>query len=843
MDGALARKLGLHDALTGQTADHALHMTAADSTPGNDTLTGTEGDDNLSGLGGDDTLTGLDGNDVLDGGSGNDHLDGGNGNDTLTGGADDDTIIGGAGIDSIDGGDGNDSITDDLRPNDGSSIQGGTGDDTITLTGTGLSGANLVDGGDGTDKLVIAGAVHFDFANVTNVEVVDLQPYTGAYYTFYNTNTAAGGILTVTESGAYTAGEGLIIDASQVTDWSLHLTTDNANLGLPFTYNDNIVAGAGDDVIQTFYGDDTIKGGLGNDSIDGGQGFDTAVFSGNYADYTITADNVNGILTVSGPDGTDTLKGINALQFDDQTFDIIVPGVTLVGTDSSDNLNGTEGTDTINGESGNDTISGGDGVDALTGGSGHDNVNGGNGDDVLFGEDTTGSPTRPAAADAGSLDDTYQGGNGEDTIDYSHATGPITVDLTLGTADGAAIGHDTLRNIEDAVGTAGADTIGGSVSANAFNGMAGNDALSGLGGSDTLTGGKGNDNLSGGTGNDVLSGDAGNDTLDGGAGTDTVSYATADSAIHVSLAVTGPQAVGTHQGSDTLIGIENLTGSSHNDTLTGDANANTLDLSHGGNDRALGGDAADIFVMGGAFNPADRIDGGAGRDTLQLNGDYSAIVTFTATTLVNVETILLAQGHSYSLTTSNATVAAGQTLFVDGSTLLSGNRLKFDGSAETNGLFRLAGGAGNDTLTGGAANDKITGGAGLDRLTGGGGNDSFIYSAASDSTGAGHDVLIGFDASHDTLDLKQKVTGLDAAIATGALGNANFDLNMSHTIGAGQLAAHHAVLFTASSGSLAGHTFLVVDGNGVAGYQSGADYVFELTSAANLNHLTTADFI
>jgi hypothetical protein len=42
------------------------------------------------------------------------------------------------------------------------------------------------------------------------------------------------------------------------------------------------------------------------------------------------------------------------------------------------------------------------------------------------------------------------------------------------------------------------------------------------------------------------------------------------------------------------------------------------------------------------------------------------------------------------------------------------------------------------------------------------------------------------------------------------------------------LAARHVVLFTADAGTLAGATFLVVNANGVAGYQSGGDLVVRL---------------
>lgn len=53
---------------------------------------------------------------------------------------------------------------------------------------------------------------------------------------------------------------------------------------------------------------------------------DTAVFSGNYADYTITSDGttltITDDVTTDGDDGTDRLEEIENLQFADQTISL-----------------------------------------------------------------------------------------------------------------------------------------------------------------------------------------------------------------------------------------------------------------------------------------------------------------------------------------------------------------------------------------------------------------------------------------------------------------------------------------------------------------------------------------
>ncbi len=57
----------------------------------------------------------------------------------------------------------------------------------------------------------------------------------------------------------------------------------------------------------------------------------------------------------------------------------------------------------------------------------------------------------------------------------------------------------------------------------------------------------------------------------------------------------------------------------------------------------------------------------------------------------------------------------------------------------------------------------------------------------------------------------------------------------------GHLGAHHAVLFSVNAGTLHGQVFLIVDLNGTAGYQAGADLVLHLTNPTGT--LGAADFV
>ncbi|HEX3808647.1 MAG TPA: bluetail domain-containing putative surface protein [Rhizomicrobium sp.] len=157
------------------------------------------------------------------------------------------------------------------------------------------------------------------------------------------------------------------------------------------------------------------------------------------------------------------------------------------------------------------------------------------------------------------------------------------------------------------------------------------------------------------------------------------------------------------------------------------------------------------------------------------------------------------------------------------------------------GNDHLNGGAGNDILIGGAGKDLLSGGAGTDTLNGGLGNDVFVYAHASESTGKTHDLVQGFNALQDKFDLNVAVHAINAGLTHGAVSAASFDGDLAKAIGS-HLKAHDAILLTANSGNESGHTFLVVDANGHAGYQAGGDYVFDITGATALSHLSVHDF-
>jgi Ca2+-binding RTX toxin-like protein len=216
---------------------------------------------------------------------------------------------------------------------------------------------------------------------------------------------------------------------------------------------DHIFGGGGNDRICAGGGDDTIEGGTGSDRIDAGAGGDE-VIGGNGSDLVLAGPGTD---TVFGERGNDRLYG---------------------GPGDEDYLNSGLGDDTVGGGPGNgDHAIGGVGNDHLSGGPGNEDVLEGDlGTDTIDGG--------PGAHDVASYvlagqSAVYPGGIGVD------------IDLAAGTATGD--GEDTLRGIEDVVGTPFADTLLGDAEPNELYGGGGADELIGAGAGDAAFGGTGLD--------------------------------------------------------------------------------------------------------------------------------------------------------------------------------------------------------------------------------------------------------------------------------------------------------------------------------------------------------------
>ncbi len=171
----------------------------------------------------------------------------------------------------------------------------------------------------------------------------------------------------------------------------------------------------------------------------------------------------------------------------------------------------------------------------------------------------------------------------------------------------------------------------------------------------------------------------------------------------------------------------------------------------------------------------------------------------------------------------------------------------FDGSAETKGAFHFKGdyifegGSGDDIIDGGHANNYFTGNGGADVINCNANRDILYYNLVSDSTSTTYDTVNDFNPNADFFNLTFAVSAVDAKVSAGALSTASFDTDLAAAIGASQLGADHAVIFTPNSGTLSGDHFLIIDANGVAGYQASQDLVILLGTPSNLN-FTTSNF-
>ena len=184
----------------------------------------------------------------------------------------------------------------------------------------------------------------------------------------------------------------------------------------------------------------------------------------------------------------------------------------------------------------------------------------------------------------------------------------------------------------DVSATGATCTVLGTSGDDILTGTSGADVICGLEGNDTIDGGAGPDTLDGGSGDDLLLGGAGGDYLVGGTGIDTVSYAyITEATTPVAADLDGIRDDGTAAEQDRIrADVENLIGSSSDDTLTGNSLTNTLDggpgddsLSGGAGDDSLEGDTGYDEVIGGdgtdrcAFHDGDPVIDGS--ETCEVN--------------------------------------------------------------------------------------------------------------------------------------------------------------------------------------------------------------------------------
>ena len=288
-------------------------------------------------------LTGTNAANVMLGGLGNDTLNGLGGADALKGGAGDDRI----------------QIADLAFLN----IDGGSGTDTLALTGSGIT-LNLASIGD--TKLQDIEAIDLgaggNTLRLTALEVRNLSETsntlrvtggTGAAIQFDDTGWVQG----ATSDGFVTFTNGT---ATALVAEALLAPPPSG----PTNGNDNLAGTGGNDSIDGLAGNDSILGAAGNDTLSGGAGADT-LGGGAGNDLFFVTDAADVVIELAGGGADTIMTSVNMTMPDQVEVLQIASGISGI------------------------TITGGIGNDMLVGNALANNFNGGAGDDVILAGNVT----------------------------------------------------------------------------------------------------------------------------------------------------------------------------------------------------------------------------------------------------------------------------------------------------------------------------------------------------------------------------------------------------------------------------------------------------------------------
>lgn len=597
-----------------------------------------------------------DGDDVVVGRGGNDFFNTGDGRDI---------IVAGSGRDRVQAGDDNDFIiaASPSAANQNEIFDGGRGYDVLSYSRDYNSLRDII-------------SPEIDQGNAIRAALNELTGGTGSL----RIDAAAGTVEKLNGAGA-------VISTDTATNVEVFVGSDmddvlfgaHAALG-----EQTMIHGAGGDDVLHSNGATRVFGGDGDDRLnltveegarfsgifDGGAGHDTLdlrqadnarwwltlVGSISWSGVAYDADFVGNMRSSGSAIGRINLRDMNEFLFGDGGH--LIDNDPLAGSVLRIFRTGA-GDDELNHRSGMAVFDAGAGDDVgmfLAGAT----VQAGAGDDRITFDTTAHGNTVFGAKgnDWVSLerfdDSTANGGAGYDTLVFDTRDFAVTVDLARKTAQeitsSSFKGIDAVvKGFEQVLGSDFGDVLKGSARGEQLVGRDGNDRLEGRKGDDLLFGGAGNDTIKGGAGDDRLHGGAGNDALKGGKGRDTADYSFAEpQGLNAVLAagnfggVTVSLMTGTATGafgSDTLAGIEDISGTLGDDILTGNGKRNVLS-GKAGDDELLGGGGHDVLITGLGTNAAyggdgnDRIlvgagsntvDGGTGMDRLEFGPESGRI--------------------------------------------------------------------------------------------------------------------------------------------------------------------------------------------------------------------------
>jgi Ca2+-binding RTX toxin-like protein len=437
--------------------------------------------------------------------------------------------------------------------------------------------------------------------------------------------------------------------------------------------SDRLAGGFGADSIDGEEGDDYVRGDSTIDRIfDTGGGTDTLSYS------TGITPGFGGTVPVAGLPAAGGERGLrlelaavgenaeNGVAPNGGGVDEVEVGAfeRIVGTAFSDYIVGTGAGETIYGGGGADALVGGGGADTLVGGADGDNVDAGGVATRDTSKVSVGFMAPPGATPYAQL--YLVGSSGSDDVTATYSPTAVTFALAAGTFDqsSADAGGCTVESATEAVcalaapldslllaGMGGNDTIeagnfpfsvsvfvtGGEGNDSLQGGEgsedvlvdgpgSGKDVLAGLGGDEALTHNGGADELLGGNGNDLFLSNSvcDDERIVGGPGRDNSSWARFKEGVEANLASgtagrPGSGDVPTCGGEplDTIAEVEDLEGSSSEDTFYGDGGPNQL-LGHPGPDAYFAG-AGEDSILANSGDADKVIDCGPDNDSALID--------------------------------------------------------------------------------------------------------------------------------------------------------------------------------------------------------------------------------
>ena len=383
----------------------------------------------------------------------------------------------------MDGGAGNDRISlGASSSNYARTVKGGTGDDTIYGNSSATIG-NLYQysSGDGNDLMY-------------NVKAKDTLKIGNGTTDTYSKATVNGSVLLTVGSGVITLSSPCIIQGTEVlgTAEGEYINNTVSNTLITATDYDDTIENYGSNVtINALGGHDSIYnegenvsivGGTGKDSIEN-NGINVTVAGGEGEDFV--ENYVESVVVDTGADNDaiynyrGTSITLNGGLGDDTIHNSFATRISMDGGDGNDSIYGNNDYATVSGGAGNDTITGNHWRSNLSGDEGNDlisiksywynTLSGGDGNDTIIAKGNEHSVSGGAGADRISLNGdnvTVSGGTGDDTIygntknahlyQYSKGDGndiiynwssKDTLTITGGNGEKSTVGNNVLVNV------------------------------------------------------------------------------------------------------------------------------------------------------------------------------------------------------------------------------------------------------------------------------------------------------------------------------------------------------------------------------------------------------------